>query len=144
MLRATAATPVAGTPPTPVTGSAIEQLGASGTATVPVPERVSRSRVGVTGWNLAGVTGARAVTGGTTRPSQAGGTVNQSDRRSRAPWNCTPVTVTVAAVPTTSIERTRPPSSPSPLRAVTRRSCKVPICGYTAWMVDTGTVADQL
>src|SRR6476646_9364729 len=104
MLRATAATPVAGMPPVPTTGSAMAQLAASGTAAVPVPERVSSRRAGVIGWNRVAVAAGSPVRGGTTRPSQAFGTVNQSERRPRAAWNWTPVTVTVVAVPTISIE----------------------------------------
>ncbi len=83
----------------------------------------------MTGANLAATAGTGADAGGTTRPSQPAGTENQSDRSPNWLWNCVPVTVTVAKVPTTSIERTRPPSAPRPLRAVTRTVWRVPICG---------------
>jgi len=106
------------------------QPAANGAATlVPRPLLVSSSRAGATGWNRAAVTGWILPIGGTTRPSHAVGTKNQFDRRPSVDWKLSPVALAVPAVPTISIERTRPPPSPRLLRAVTFSSCKEPICG---------------
>src|SRR4051794_22371382 len=58
--KATAATPVAGTPATPATCTSIEVFDATGRAGAPRPVRVSRIRVGVSGTNFAASAGTAA------------------------------------------------------------------------------------
>src|SRR5947209_17964657 len=53
-VKATAETPVAGTPPRPVTCRFRVAPGPIAAAGAPVPSRVSRMRAGVTGWKPAG------------------------------------------------------------------------------------------
>ena len=54
---------------------------------------------------------------------------NQFDFRLSAAANADPVTVTEPPVPVRVSSLTRPPKSPSPLRAVTSSEVKVPMTG---------------
>src|SRR4051812_18526751 len=58
--KATALTPVAGTPAVPATCTSIEVFDPTGPAGAPRPVRVSRMRVGVSGTNFPALAGAAA------------------------------------------------------------------------------------
>jgi len=86
-LRETAATPVAGIPPRPVTCTSITWPGPTLAAAAPRPERVSRMRAGLTAVKPPGVAGgpvaARAA--GVPRPEtpNRAGTTRTSQHRRR-------------------------------------------------------------
>src|ERR1700733_11074415 len=71
-------------------------------------------------------------------------TENQSDLSPRAVAKSSPETTTLWDDPARVREVTRPPHSPSPLRAVTAIDSRGPSCGHAASTALTGTLAVQV